>query len=68
MFNNLDKDNENYQDNPFDTDILEQGFSQLPIEGKIHLKKYLHSLVSIQSVMATVFPSDTDNTRSSSKN
>ena len=43
---------EKRQDNSFDTGILEQGYSQLPAEGKIHLKDYLQNLVSLQNTMA----------------
>jgi hypothetical protein len=33
-------------------DVLEQCFSQLPPDGKTHIKDYLQSLVSMQNTMA----------------
>ena len=51
MLNNMTKGADGRQYNSFDTDILKQGFSQLPTEGKIHLRDYLKSLVSIQNII-----------------
>ncbi|MCL2480280.1 MAG: hypothetical protein FWF38_01070 [Spirochaetaceae bacterium] len=61
MLGSIDKELESDKDNSFNTDILEQSFSQLPTEGKIYLKKYLQNLVSLQSVMAAMYSPDTDN-------
>jgi len=50
MNNNRD---EGCRDISFDTEILEQSFSQLPSEGKVQLRDYLQNLISIQNTIAT---------------
>ena len=42
------------KENPSDNNILEQIFSQLPEEGKNHLRNYLQNLASLQNIMVGV--------------
>ena len=51
----MENDVVDIKDSSSGRDILEQNFSQLPVEGRVLLKNYLQNLVSMQNTMAGTF-------------